>query len=569
VKRIIVIGSVVLVLVVAGLGIGLTTRGKDNGKIPQKTEIAKRDELVVKISASGNLESLLSVEVKSNVEGEIDKLHVEEGDFVEKGQILLQIDDEQIREEMKQAKANVSAATAQLEQSKRSLTIKGKQLESDLQQQRDSVLQAQTSYNVAKATTLQQVSQQENDILNTKEALEQDKISLRQAEIALKQAELTLSEVEQSETAAKVDLDNADSELKRTQELFEKKYVPKKSLEDAQASYANALNRYQAAQKRVLSQKETVKSQEESIDARTRAVQIRETTLNFEEQNLVLLKQTRAAQEDQAATQLRIAETRLKQLEDNINDEKDISQFSLEGAKANLLRAQSTLNNQNERLGWTTIVAPMAGIVINLEIEEGEIVTSGRSAFSQSPPIMQIVDLSQMVVKTSINEVDMEKLKLGQKAEIEIRAYQDRVYSGEVREVSPSGQPRDNIIYFEVVIAVLGSPEELRPGMTADVNIIVSEKKDVLLLPIEAVKTERERGAEGRSDRRYYVMLAQNGKKSEPAKTGSAEGVKTYVEVGEQNDMSIEILSGLSEGDQVFVEAPPEPTNGQFGRRRR
>jgi RND family efflux transporter MFP subunit len=569
VKRIIVIGSVVMVLVIAGLGIGLTTRGKDNDKIPQKTEIAKRDELVVKIGASGNLESLIAVEVKSNVEGEIDKLYVKDGDLVEKGQILLQIDDEQIREEMKQAEANVSASRAQLEQSKRSLTIKGKQLESDLQQQRDSVLQAQTSYNVAKATTLQQVSQQETDIQNTKEALEQDKISLRQAEIALKQAELTLSEAEQSETAAKVDLDNADSELKRTQELFEKKYVPKKSLEDAQASYANSLNRYQTAQKRVLSQKETVKSQKESIDARTRAVQMRETTLKFEEQNLGLLKQTRVAQEEQAATQLRIAETRLKQLEDNINDEKDISQFSLEGAKANLLRAQSTLNNQNERLGWTTIVAPMSGIVINLEIEEGEIVTSGRSAFSQSPPIMEIVDLSQMVVKTSINEVDMEKLKLGQKAEIEIRAYPDRVYSGEVREVSPSGQPRDNIIYFEVVIAVLGSPEELRPGMTADVNIIVSEKKDVLLLPIEAVEIERERGAEGRSERRYYVMLAKNGKESESAKNGSSEGTKTYVEVGEQNDMQIEILSGLSEGDQVFVEAPTEPEPGQFGRRRR
>ena len=568
-KRIIVIGSVVMVLVIAGLGIGLTTRGKDNDKIPQKTEIAKRDELVVKISASGNLEALVSVEVKSNVEGEIDKLYVEEGDFVEKGQMLLQIDDEQIREEMKQAEANVSAAQAQLEQSKRSLTIKGKQLESDLQQQRDSVLQAQTSYNVAKATTLQQVSQQEIDIQNTKEALEQDKISLRQAEIALKQAELTLSEVEQAETAAKVDLDNADSELKRTQELFEKKYVPKKSLEDAQASYANSLNRYQAAQKRVLSQKETVKSQEEGIDGRKRAALMRETTLKFEEQNLGLLKQTRAAQEEQSATQLRIAETRLKQLEDNINDEKDISQFSLEGTKANLLRTQSTLNNQNERLGWTSIVAPMSGIVINLEIEEGEIVTSGRSAFSQSPPIMQIVDLSQMVVKTSINEVDMEKLKLGQKAEIQIRAYPDRVYNGEVREVSPSGQPRDNIIYFEVVIAVLGSPEELRPGMTADVDIIVLEKKDVLLLPIEAVKSERERGAEGRSARRYYVMLAPKGEGRDSAGNGSAEGTKTYVEVGEQNDMQIEILSGLSEGDQVFVEAPPELTNGQFGRRRR
>jgi len=568
VKRIIIIGSVIAVVALAGLSIALTTRGNNRDMVPQKTEVVKRGDFVVKINASGNLESLLSVEVKSNVEGEIEKLHVEDGDFVEQGQVLLQIDDEQIREEMKQAEANVSASQAQLEQSKRSRTIKDKQLESDVQQQMDSVAQAQTSYNVAQATTLQQLSQQETDIQNTKESVEQDKIALRQAEISLKQTELTLSELEQAEAAAKIDLDNAESELKRNQELYEKKYVSKKSVEDAQASYANATSRYESAQKRLLSQKETIKSQKESVDMRQRSVQMRETTLKYEEQNLDLLKQTRAAQEEQASTQLRIAERRLKQLEESIADEKDINQFSLKSAEASLLRAQSTLNNQKERLGWTTIVAPMSGIVINLQIEEGEIVTSGRSAFSQSPPLMEIVDLSQMVVTTFINEVDMEKLNLGQKAEIQLRAYPDRVYNGEVREISPSGQPRDNIIYFEVVIAVLGSPEELRPGMTADVDIIVTERKNSLLLPIEAVMTER--SGPGRSDtKKHYVMLAQKGNEADPSKSANAQGVKTFVEVGEQNDMEIEILGGLTEGDRVFVESAPQPVSEQFGRRRR
>ena len=409
-------------LILVGLGIGFTTRSNNNDKALQKTEVVKRGDFVIKINASGNLESLLSVEVKSNVEGEIETLDVEDGDFVEKGQILLQIDDKQITEDMKQAEANVKAVEAQLEQAKRSLEIKVKQLESDLQQQQDNVAQAESSYNVAKATTLQQLSQQETEIQNTKESREQDNIALRQAKIALKQAEISLSDVEQAESAAKVDLENAASELKRTQELYDKKFVSQKELEDVQASSANANSRYETAQKRVLSQQETVQSQQENIASRERAVQMRETTLKFEEQNLELLKQTRAAQEEQALTQLNIAKTRLAQLNGNIDNEKDISSLSLESASANLLRAQSTLNNQQERLGWTTIIAPMSGVVINLQIEEDEIVTSGRSAFSQSPPLMEIVDLSQMVVKTSINEVDMEKLKVGQPAEIQLRA---------------------------------------------------------------------------------------------------------------------------------------------------
>ena len=591
-KRIVVISSVVIVLLLVGLGIGLTTRSNNNDKAPQKTEVVKRGDFVIKINASGNLESLLSVEVKSNVEGEIEKLNVKDGDFIEKGSILLQIDDEQIKEEMKQAEANVSAAEAQLEQSKRSLAIKKKQLDSELLQQGDSVAQAKINYNFAKVTTLQQISQQETNILNTKEAWEQDKIALRQAEIASKQAALSLSEAEQSETAAKVNLDNADSEMKRTQKLYAKEFVSKKALEDAQASYANASSSYENAKKRVLSQKESVQSQKENIDHRQRAIQMRETTLKFEKQNLELLKQTRAAQEEQSLTQLKSAQTRLTQLEDSIDDEKDISGFSLESAKANLLRAESTLNNQKERLEWTTILAPMSGRIINLQIEEGEIVTSGRSAFSQSPPIMEIVDLSQMVVKTFINEVDMEKLALGQKAEIQLRAYPKRTYRGEVREISPSGQARDNIIYFEVLIAVLGSPEELRPGMTADVDIVVVERKEALLLPIAAVKSDRSRTAKDghgktsanprvandtisnapasrRAGQQYYVMLVPDGEESDAAKSNAIEGVKTFIEVGEQNDLDIEVLGGLSEGDRVLVPEASQERDSQSDRRRR
>lgn len=583
-RRIIIIGSIVVVLALAGLIIGLTTRGNNDDQAPQKIEVVKRGDFVVRINSSGNLESLLSVEIKSNVEGEIEKLYVEDGNFIEKGQILLQINDEQINEEMKQAEANVAASTAQLEQARRSLVIKDKQLDNALKEQIDSVTKAQTSYDVTKMTTPQQISQQETDIQNIREALGQDEISLQQAQISLTQAQLTLSELELSEKAAKIDMDNADSELKRTQELYTKKYVPKKSLEDAQASYANASSRYESAQKRLLSQKETVKFQEGSVKSRDRSIQMREATLKLEVENLELLKQTRAAQEIQDLTQLRIVERRLEELQENIGDEKDINQFSLESAKANLLRNESSLKNQKERLAWTTIKAPMSGIIINLQIEEGEIVTSGRSAFSQSPPIMEIVDLLQMVVTAFINEVDMEKLSLKQKAEIKLRAYPDRVYSGEVREISPSGQSRDNIIYFEVMVAVLGSPEELRPGMTADVDIIVMEHKDALFLPIEAVKTERSMGGRGapgsrggrgsrgdsgssesRPTKQYYVMLAKKGADS----TERAEGVKTPIEVGEQNDMSIEILSGLSEGDEVIIEAPPQVTPGQFGRRRR
>ena len=93
-----------------------------------------------------------------------------------------------------------------------------------------------------------------------------------------------------------------------------------------------------------------------------------------------------------------------------------------------------------------------------------------------------------MVVKTFINEVDMERLRLNQEAEIKADAYAEKRYKGRVAEISPSGQERDNIITFEVMVEVVGSPPELRPGMSADVDIVTYTEENVLLLPIDAIE---------------------------------------------------------------------------------
>ncbi len=187
---------------------------------------------------------------------------------------------------------------------------------------------------------------------------------------------------------------------------------------------------------------------------------------------------------------MQISQTRLEEILETLDNEKTVTEQGAVSAKANLLRRQSSLKNQEEQLEWTTIKAPMAGTVTLLEIEEGEIVTSGRSAFSQSPPLMTIADLSKMVVKTYINEVDMERLRMDQQANIKVDAYKNKIYEGRVAEISPSGEERDNIITFEVMVEVVGSPSELRPGMSADVDVVTYEEKDVLMLPIDAVQDE-------------------------------------------------------------------------------
>ncbi len=466
-------------------------RGNKDAAAEKRVEVVRSGDFQKLISATGNLEALIDVEVKANVAGEIIKLYVNDGDYVEKDQILLEIDPEQYVEEKKQAEADVNAARAQLMQAQLNIILKTEELESAYQQAEDNVKIAESNLKTTVAASQTQITAAETDIQTTKNQLAQDNIALEQAKIEFNRVKIRLAELETELESGKVERDNAESELNRNKELFEKKLVSKKSFEEAESRYANADTQYKNAVKRLEAQQQTVNSQEKTIATRETAIANRKLTLQYQEMNLQELGKMRKAEEEEKNLQLQIVKTRLAEILETIDNEKIVTEQGAVSAQANLLRRRSSLKNQEEFLEWTTIKAPMAGTVTLLEIEEGEIVTSGRSAFSQSPPLMTIADLSKMVVKTYINEVDMERLRMNQKAEIKVDAYKDTTYEGRVAEISPSGEERDNIITFEVMVEVVGSPPELRPGMSADVDVVTYEEKNVLMLPIDAVQEEK------------------------------------------------------------------------------
>ena len=627
-KNIIITAGVVLVLVVA---IGWVVLGRSkNGPDPalsKKVEVVERGDFQTRISATGNLEPLIDVEVKSNVEGEIVRLHVKNGQPVEEGDILIELDPELYQEEKKQAEADVRAAKAQLKQADLNILLKKERLESQLIQAESDFKIAQANFETTQASTITQINQAETDILTAKNSLDQDNIALEQARIALDQANIALSEQETSLSSAKISLDNAKSELDRNTELYEKELVSKKALEDAQAQHINAQVQYENAQKRVESQKQTILSQERTIKVRESSIASRELTLENQKENLEDLKRMRSNAEEEARLRVENSKTRLDELNLTLENEKSLTEQSRVSADANRLRRESTLKNQAERLEWTTIKAPMSGLVTLLELEVGEIVTSGRSAFSQSPPLMTIVDPSKMVVKTFINEVDMERLKNGQKAEIKVDAYQSKIYEGRVYEISPSGQQQDNIISFEVMIEVLGSPQELRPGMSTDVDIITYEEQNVLMAPIDAVVSKKsvtvnaqvgntspfkanqpiamqtisektfngtvesvgsgsvtfslDSSQRGITPGPATVSLLVKGKKEADGvraqvsissgkhimlDDGSLTGARTPVETGMQNETKVVIKSGVTEGDRVILQKRKPPQQGGWGR---
>ncbi len=614
-KKLIITVAIIVILVGAAAWV-VFSRGK-NGIDPAlapKIEVVKRGDFRMTIRATGNLEPLLDVEVKSNVEGEVIELLVDDGSPVKEGDILVKLDPKLYVEQEKQAKADVDAAAAQLMQSELNIKLKKERLNSDKIQREAAVRIAQANLETTKAESLTRISSAETDIQSTKNLLEQDNIAVEQAKISLEQGKLSLAEYETSLNSSKVSLDTAKADWERNKSLFEQELVSKQVLEDSESRHANSNSQYENAKKRVESQKQTIVSQERTIEARKTGIKTREAQLQYQELNLEHLKKTRTKAEEESQIRLDNSKTQLQELMLTLENEKLLTEQSKVSANANLLRRESSLKNQEERLAWTVIKAPMSGTVTQLAIEQGEIVTSGRSAFSQSPPIMTIADLTQMVVKTFINEVDMERLELGQSAIIKIDAFQTEKYDGRVYEISPSGQQQDNIISFEVMIEVLDTSGKIRPGMSADVDIITYEEKNVLLLPLDAVISKNSATAVAQvgntspfkvgkpvamqtltekvfngtvqsvangsvtieldSSQRGIIpgpstvsLLINGDKKADGVQAqvsvlkgkfvmldNGGKGIETPIETGMQNETNVIVKSGIAEGDRVILQ---------------
>ena len=642
-KKWFIISSIVIVVAVVGL-IGATqiNFGAKKNDEEDKREVVRRGQFLVKVRESGTLRSLIEVDVRSNVEGEIVDIFVQEADPVQEGEKLLKIDDEQIIEDMKQAEANRDARQAELKQAELRIQIAEKRETSDLLQAKNSVAKSEAYLTSFAANRQQRITEAETLVATTQNLLNRDNISLKQAEIALTQAKLTLDRNKVNVQSAKITLETTESEHERNKELFKQELISQQALEESQKQLVLNRSQYETAQKQVESQQETIKSQEETINAMKEAIQSRQSTLALNKKNVQTVIESQNAQEKQQLADLENARARLQQTEETTEEEKALTKHAKVSAQANLYQADSRLKSQQERFEWTTVTAPMSGTITRISVEEGEIITSGRSAFSRGEAIMRIADLSQMIVRTQINQVEIGRIDEGQRVEIRVDSYRQKVFNGRVSKISPSSTPRGqgggSVITFEVEIEVDIPDDEfqLLPGMSADVDIIVFEKPDILQIPIAAVLSpevftvratlnpdvlgqfqegqklkvqnligkqfdgqvskvsptetrsnleilfdETPKGmrpgpteialvisennrltgieAEIRSERQHFVKLDTG----EPPKKNGEKGIKTLIKVGRRNNTHFEIVSGLKEGDRVFVPSMMELTKGE------
>lgn len=185
---------------------------------------------------------------------------------------------------------------------------------------------------------------------------------------------------------------------------------------------------------------------------------------------------------------------------------------------------------------WARIIAPSAGVVIARGVEEGETVVGGTSAFGGGTALFTIADLSTLVVKAAINEVDIGKVKRGDRVALTVDAFPGDTAEGVVRLVPPAARQQERVRVFDVEVEVTGGQRFLRPGMTANVRISGPVRSQVVRVPVEAV-------------------LLQEGKPI-VYRVGGSGPQPVAVTLGLSDLFYVEVIGGLALGDSIALEDP-------------
>jgi HlyD family secretion protein len=276
----------------------------------------------------------------------------------------------------------------------------------------------------------------------------------------------------------------------------------------------------------------------------------------------------RLSQVEAQLIQAELAYNRSKKLfEENTISQADFeqaeSQYKIalaekQSAEYSVKSSEASLKESNENLIKTTVYSPMTGTISSLLVELGERVVGAN--MMTGTEVLRVADLNRMEVMVDVNENDIIRVKLGDTAIVEVDAYLDRDFKGVVTEIANSantlGSTSDQVTNFKVRILILKesyedlisdkNPSPFRPGMSASVDIYTSSKSNVLTVPIQAVTT--------RTDTLSTDPAAKDKIRTLVFLSDGTYALARDVKTGIQDNVNIEILDGLKEGDEVIVQ---------------
>ena len=201
----------------------------------------------------------------------------------------------------------------------------------------------------------------------------------------------------------------------------------------------------------------------------------------------------------------------------------DTALANLHEAEATVKIKQASLYNAKVNLDYCKIVSPVDGVVISRAVELGQTVASSFN----TPTIFQIAnDLTKMQIDANVAEADVGGVEEGQAVDFTVDAYPDRTFHGEVTQVRNSPTTVNNVVTYDAVISVTNADYKLKPGMTANVSIIVAQRQDVLKMPNAALRFRPPDNAGGPDQRNHGGGRSTNRRRQTPGRRSPARMAK-------------------------------------------
>ena len=317
----------------------------------------------------------------------------------------------------------------------------------------------------------------------------------------------------------------------------------RRNVAKARAERSSSIARMEKAQTALLLQETKYETDLKKAES---AVQAAEANLKEAEDKLQrqkdLFEKKFAAEQtlDEAKTAFKVNQENLVQARAQLQVAKDsvhdisMKKSEIDLARAELERANIALDEAQERLDETEIYAPISGVIIEKMVEEGQIIASGISNVSGGTPLATIADMSRLFIIADVDETDIGSVKLDQTVAITADAFSGERFEGKVRRIAPQGKVENSITIFKVKIEIVGSGKNiLRPMMSANIDIATAHAKDTLYIS---------RGAVRKNEGETYVAVLEDGKPR-----------KLAVEIGLQNPIHAQVLSGLEAGQKVIL----------------
>lgn len=524
-KRVLV-ALAVLVVAIASVGAILQARNGNAQTTTYETAKVERGDVVSSVSATGIIQPLTTVEIKSNVGGRIDVLAVDLGDVVKKGQLIAKIDPTDSRTQLDQARARYEASQAQLEQAKVNLDLQKAQV-------RNQIVQAQQGLLAARARLEQAERQWKAQPALTRANIAQAEANLQSARDSLRRLEAATvpqgrASAEAALDQARANLEEAQKNLDRQNELLAKGFVPQSTVDAAVARYETTKAQLDAVTRKVETMGPEFAAQ--IAEARSRVAQAEaqvEQAKTNQVQDRIRYQEYLAAQAGvkEAEAQLRLAMENQKQIQLR---EKDIT-----SRRSDIVSNKAALEQAETNMEYTTIVAPRDGVVLQKAVEQGTVIASSRSSVGSGPTLVVLGDISRLFILCQVDETDIAGVEVGQPCDIIVDAYPNELFEGKVTRIDPQAKVEQNVTTIPVTVEIDSPDARLKPGMNASVEFIVARHEGVLTVPNEAIRE---------NDGRAAVQVMVNGKP-----------VSRDVELGLAGPDTTEIRSGLKEGEEVVT----------------